>query len=201
MHIPLPTPCPLSDAEAHTREAAHARGARPCRPSMREAHGHVVRACERRTAPCVRASSSVKDVLYEVTACAAGRHSTSPQGIGLCDEGVVVVVVGGVDAAAVSIRRQTRSVHRHVVRPLLALHHHRVAELYAVELRIGRGIVCEKSGRGGVARSRPNGKSPASGDGEAHAWLGPEREPERARACDVCEAGRRAGWGVDGTYS
>ena len=38
--------------------------------------------------------------------------------------------------------------------------------------RIGEGV-CEKSGRGGVAHSRPNGRSPASEDGEAHAWLGP----------------------------
>jgi hypothetical protein len=48
-----------------------------------------------------------------------------------------------------------------------------VAKLYAVELRVGDGVR-EKSGRGGVARSRPNGRSgPASEDGEAHAWLGP----------------------------
>ena len=87
-----------------------------------------------------------------------------PQGIILCDEGgvalpreaVVVVRVGGVDADTVSIRRQARSVHRHVVRPLLALHRHWVAKLYAVELCVGDGVP-EKSGRGGVARSRPNG--------------------------------------------
>ena len=35
--------------------------------------------------------------------------------------------------------------------------------------RIGDGVR-EKSGRGGVVRSRPNGRSE---DGEAHAWLGP----------------------------
>ena len=38
--------------------------------------------------------------------------------------------------------------------------------------RVGDGVR-EKSGRGGVARSRPNGRSPVSEDGEAHAWLGP----------------------------
>ena len=90
-----------------------------------------------------------------------------PQGIILCDEGGVAPchvkpllsfgwVVGGVDADTVSIRMQARSVHRHVVRPLLALHRHWVAKLYAVELCVGDGVP-EKSGRGGVARSRPNG--------------------------------------------
>ena len=87
-------------------------------------------------------------------------------------EPVVVIPVGGVDADAVSIRRQARSVHRHVIRPLRPLHHDRVAKLYAVELRVGDGVR-EKSGRGGVARSRPIGRRPASEDGEAHAWLGP----------------------------
>ena len=48
----------------------------------------------------------------------------------------------------------------------------RVAKLYAVDLRVGDGVR-EKSGRGGVVRSRPNGRSPVSEDGEAHAWLGP----------------------------
>ena len=50
--------------------------------------------------------------------------------------------------------------------------HDRVAKLYAVELRVGDGVR-EKSGRAGLARSRPNGRSPASEDGKAHAWLGP----------------------------
>ena len=102
--------------------------------------------------------------------------------------------MGGVDADAVSIRRQTRSVHRHVVRPLLALHHHRVAKLYAVELRIGDGVR-EKSGRGGVARSRPNGKSPASEDGEAHAWLGPAALLGPASPDLTALAGVRGAWG------
>ena len=59
-----------------------------------------------------------------------------------------------------------------VHRLFLLGHRDRVANLYAVELRVGDGVR-EKSGRGGVARSRPNGRSPASEDGEAHAWLGP----------------------------
>ena len=118
---------------------------------------------------------------------AAQQHPPSPlrhrrpQGIVLRNEGgvtlpcepVVVVRVGGVDADTMSIRRQARSVSRHVHRPLLALHHDRVANLYA-ELRIGDGVR-EKSGRGGVARSKPKGSMPESESGDAHAswWLGP----------------------------
>ena len=45
---------------------------------------------------------------------------------------------------------------------------------YAIELRIGVWDgVSEKSGRGGVVRSRPFGRRPASEAGDAHAWLGP----------------------------
>ena len=48
-------------------------------------------------------------------------------------------------------RRQARLVHRHVHRPLLALHDERVSKVYAVDLRADAGDgVREKSGRGGV---------------------------------------------------
>ena len=154
------------------------------------------RCCERLSGPVVQRASTD-------TGRKRGAHSIilrDEGGVTLPREPVVVVRVGGVDADPESTGREKRSVLGHVHRPFLPVHCDRVANLYAVELRVGDGVR-EKSGRGGVARSRPNGKSPASEDGEAHAWLGPEREPERARACDVCEAGRRAGWGVDGTYS
>ena len=48
-------------------------------------------------------------------------------------------------------RKQARLVHRHVHRPLLALHDERVSKVYAVDLRADAGDgVREKSGRGGV---------------------------------------------------
>ena len=99
--------------------------------------------------------------------------------VDLCNDGSVtsprtcgVVWVRRVDAGTVGTRRQLRGLHRHVHCPFLPVHHDRVAKLYAVELRVGDGVR-EKSGRGGVARSRPNGRSSGSEDGEAHAWLGP----------------------------
>ena len=125
--------------------------------------------------------------LSQRTASPAVRHPPSsplrhcrPHSIVLRDEGgvtlprepVVVVRVGGVDADPESTGREKRSVLGHVHRPLLPVHHDRVAKLYAVELRVGDGVR-EKSGRGGVAHSMPNGRRPACEDGEAHAWLGP----------------------------
>ena len=74
-----------------------------------------------------------------------------------------VVGVRRVGTGTLGTRRQAGLVHRHVHRPLLALHDVRVAKLYAVDLpsarrRVGDGVR-EKSGRGGVARSRPGGRA------------------------------------------